>query len=211
MAESDETGPRILFADGHGLMLDALSHYLASVAGIATVTAADLETALARLRSEDGFDLVLLGLNMSGMHGLAGLRRAKALVGNGPVAILSGTMGQDFIDAAIEAGASGVILKTSGARTVANAIRFMIQGEIYLPRKPQPVLRVLPLEGGEVLSERERRVLALLSNGKANKEIGRDLGISESTVKVHVSSICRKLGAQNRAHAVLIARNHDLL
>lgn len=106
-------------------------------------------------------------------------------------------------------GAAGYFPKTLPARSVVNAIRFMAAGETYMPldmmRQPSAAESAEP-----GLTPREREVLALLCEGLANKEIARDLGLREPTIKLHVKTICRKLSARNRSHAAMLARERAL-
>ena len=125
-----------------------------------------------------------------------------------PVAIITSNPTPRMLQEIMGAGAAGVILKTTPARSLANAIQFINSGERYLPlelisaqSQPQPALR-----NGQ-LSDKEMEVLTYLAEGKANKEIANELDLAEPTVKMHVTAICRKLGAQNRTHAVVLARD----
>jgi two-component system nitrate/nitrite response regulator NarL len=199
----------ILIADDHELLRDVLRSYLEAEGGFVVETVADLHAALDRIASGAVFDLVLLDLAMPGMNGLAGLERAIAASGGRPVALMSGLAPQGVAERVLDCGGAGFLPKTLPAKSVVNAIRFMAAGERYVPlamaRPPQPG------SGNAVsLSPREREVLAGLCAGKANKEIARDLGLREPTIKLHVKLVCRKLEARNRTHAAMIARETGL-
>lgn len=205
----DPSSLRLLVADDHELVLDMLAHYLSSQAGMAVRTARSLDEADAVLREEGPFDLVLLDLNMPGMNGLAGLHRIIAANGGRPVAILTGNPVTRMVDDIFAAGASGVLLKTASARTLTNAIRFMHSGEQYLPRElMRHGARQAAARG---LTSKEIAVLDKLAAGQKNKEIAMGLTLTEPTVKMLVTAICRKLGARNRTQAVVIARDTGLL
>ena len=171
-------------------------------------TATDLDQADTLIVEQGPFDVVLLDLNMPGMNGVAGLRRAIRHNQGKPVAIITGNPTPRMQEEILQAGASGIVLKTTAARSLANAIRFMDAGEFYLPmelmRQTQSATR--DARHGK-LSEKEMSVLQYLAEGKQNKEIANELTLAEPTVKMHVTAICRKLGAQNRTQAVIIARD----
>lgn len=203
---------RVLLADDHRMLLDMFSAHLAQSAGITVQTAENLEEALLAMEQVGPFDVVLLDLHMPGMNGVAGLRRAARANQGRPVGIITGSPTPRMTRELISAGAAGIVLKTTPLRRLATAIRFMSTGEIYAPvelfkRLGEGAQRV----GEDRLSPKEAIVLEYLAQGMANKAIGLEMHAAEQTVKMHVSSICRKLGAQNRTHAVIIARDLGLI
>jgi DNA-binding NarL/FixJ family response regulator len=200
---------RILIADDHDLLRDVLRSYLEAEGGFEVATVADLPQALVAIEQGPPFDLVLLDYAMPGMNGFKGLELAIA-AGNGcPVAIMSGLAPPGVPEKALSIGAAGYLPKTLPARSVVNAIRFMVAGERYLPIElTQPASPSAQSDSG--LSPREHQVLQGLCAGKANKEIARDLNLREPTIKLHVKLLCRKLGARNRTHAAMIAREQAL-
>lgn len=202
---------RVLIADDHELLRDTLTMFLESQDGIEAFTVADLESACATIAAQPRFDLVLLDLNMPGMNGLEGLKRALALEGGQRVALLSGEATREIVEQALEAGAAGFVPKTLSAKSMVNAVKFMAMGEIYAPvdfMTAVEVVSVHPL--AQTLSPRELQMLEGLTEGKANKEIARDLDITEPTVKLHMKTLYRKLGAANRTQAAMIAREAGL-
>ncbi len=206
--KSPSNGLRVLIADDHEMILEMFEMYLSGAAGMDVTTATDLDQADTLIVEQGPFDVVLLDLNMPGMNGVAGLRRAIRHNQGKPVAIITGNPTPRMQEEILQAGASGIVLKTTAARSLANAIRFMDAGEFYLPmelmRQTQSATR--DARHGK-LSEKEMSVLQYLAEGKQNKEIANELTLAEPTVKMHVTAICRKLGAQNRTQAVIIARD----
>jgi two-component system nitrate/nitrite response regulator NarL len=200
---------RILIADDHELLRDVLRSYLEAGDGFTVTTAADLPEALAAIAEQTPFDLVLLDYAMPGMNGFGGLETAVAANGGKPVALMSGLAPGGVPEKVLACGGAGYLPKTLPARSVVNAIRFMAAGEIYVPlefsRPP-----AAPATSNGCLSPREREVLTGLCAGQANKEIARDLGLREPTIKLHVKLLCRKLGARNRTQAAMIARERSL-
>jgi len=202
---------KILLADDHELVRDTLAAFLEKADDIEVVTVADLDEACAALRDHDDFDLVLLDYAMPGMNGLNGLRRAIGLSRGKPVAVMSGTAPKSVAQEVLDVGAIGFLPKTMGAKTLVNAVRFMAAGEVFVPVKfmtDGPVDAVNPL--AKELSPRELDVLGGLCRGLANKEIARELGLQEVTIKLHVKTLTRKLNAKNRTHAAMIAKEIGL-
>lgn len=202
---------RVLIADDHDLLRDTLVLFLEAQGDIETRTAADLPGACKLIADEERFDLVLLDLNMPGMNGLEGLKHALALDGGQRVALLSGEATRDIAEQALEAGAAGFVPKTLPAKSMINAVKFMAMGEQYAPIDFMTAVDETPKHPlTEKLSPRELQVLKGLTEGKSNKEIARDLDITEPTVKLHMKTLYRKVGAANRTQAALIAREAGL-
>lgn len=200
---------RILIADDHDLLRDVLSSYLQSEGLFAVETVKDLPAALQQIDASGPWDLVLLDYSMPGMNGYAGLKAAVKANGGRPVALMSGAAPPDVAQAVIAAGASGFLPKTLTAKSLVNAIRFMVAGEIYLPVEVRQSEH-RPFVDDAGLSPREIKVLSCLCAGEANKEIAVRLNLGEPTVKLHVKVICRKLGAKNRTQAAMFARERKL-
>jgi len=201
----------VLIADDHGMILDILSLYLSAQTDISVKTASDVEAAADLLKTEGSFDVILLDYNMPGMHSLKGFDRILRSNASRPVAILTGNPTRRMMDEALEAGAAGILPKTMPAKSLANAIRFIHAGETYMPLSLMRDEMNSPSSNGGPLSSREMTVLAFLGEGKQNKEIANELALSEATIKMHVKSICKKLDANNRTHAVINARDMGLL
>ena len=203
---------RILIADDHDLLRETLSMFLASEGSIDTALASTLDAALDLIQSEEKFDLIMLDYNMPGMAGLNGLKRAMEASGGSPVALMSGIAARSVAEEALSFGAAGFVPKTLAAKTLVNAVRFMAMGEKYAPidfmTADDPTVAPNPL--AQKLSRRELQVLEGLSKGKSNKEIARDLDLQEPTIKLHVKTLYRKIGAANRTQAALIAKEEGL-
>lgn len=145
------------------------------------------------------------------MQGLDSLREAMALAGGQRVAIISGEASREFAERVLEAGAAGFVPKTLPAKSLVNAIKFMAMGEQYAP-----IAFMTAQEDGprnplaEKLTRRELQVLKGLTEGKSNKEIARDLDLTEPTVKLHMKTLYRKLDVSNRTQAAIVARDAGL-
>lgn len=204
---------RVLLADDHDLVRETLAAFLLAE-GFAEVRAVpDLKTALDHISGPTEFDVVLLDWNMPGMNGLEGLTLARAAASAAqrktPIAIISGTTQRDLAEAALAAGAAGFVPKTLASRAMVAAVQAMASGEVFAPisllMQEQPVAEALA-----GLTRREIDVLRGICEGKSNKEIARDLDLQEVTVKLHVKTLSRKLGAKNRTHAAMIARDSGM-
>lgn len=195
---------RILLADDHELVRDAIVALLEQETDFEVVAVDDLPAAMTHI--DDSFDVVLLDYGMPGMDGLAGFQKMHDAI-DAPVAILSGSANRDVAQDALDLGAAGFLPKTMGGRSLANAIRFMAAGEVFAPVKfmSEAPEDTLP-EIAKTLTEREMQVLDGLCRGLSNKEIAREVELQEVTVKLHVKTTCRKLGAKNRTQAAIAAK-----
>lgn len=199
---------KLLIADDHDLVRESIAAVLEQDENTTVSVAADLDSAMAAIKKNGGFDLVLLDYNMPGMHGLSGFETALAGADGGAVALMSGDVSKQIVEQALAAGAAGFVPKTLSASSLINAVKFMVAGEIFAPvdfmtapdERPENPLATL-------LSEREQQVLHGLCDGKSNKEIARDYDLQEVTIKLHVRTLCRKIDARNRTHAAMIARD----
>jgi DNA-binding NarL/FixJ family response regulator len=208
LALKDVCMARILLADDHDLVRETLAAYLEAEGMGEVRVSSDVPEAMALIAATGAFDLVLVDYNMPGMEGLKGLSRILAANGGQRVALISGAMSVELAEQALEAGAAGFVPKTLGSRPLVAAVRLMMGGEIFAPLSLIP--RPATAEEG-LLSPRELDVLRGIGAGKSNKEIARDHDLQEVTVKLHVKTMSRKLGAKNRTHAAMIARDRKLI
>jgi DNA-binding NarL/FixJ family response regulator len=201
------TRKRLLLADDHDLVRETTASYLRQQGEFDVDVAATLDESLDVWRKQGPFDLVLLDYAMPGMNSLGGLARMKAQA-DCPVAIISGTAPPDVARLVLRSGAAGFLPKTLDPKSLITAVRHMLIGETYMPLE---FLTDRALnEPRVVLTPREQDVLRGVAEGKSNKEIARDLGIQEVTVKLHVKTLSRKLGARNRTHAAMLGRDMGL-
>ena len=153
-------------------------------------------------------DVVLLDLRLPGMDGLQIIKLLRQENPDARIVILSSYGGGDDITSAIQSGASGYVLKSMPLEQMLQAVRVVHAGGQYFPREISD--RVNQRIQSDI-SPREIEVLRLIAQGKANKEIGAKLGISEGTVKNHLTHIFTKLGAADRAQALTIAVKRQLV
>lgn len=206
---------KILLVDDHPLFLDGLALWFGQEFPQAEVLQAhSLAAALNTLQAEPGVSWVLLDLGLPDSDGMLALQRLREACPEATCVVMSADERPATILAAIDLGAAGFVPKTTRQGELLRALRLMMNGGVYLPAS---VLATQP--GGPAphaagqagdasalgLSPRQGDVLRLLIEGKPNKLICRDLGLSESTVKTHLSAIFRKLGASSRTQAVVAA------
>ena len=208
---------RIVIADDHPLFRDGLRTMLADHPALEHVgEAATGDEVLAHVRDTRP-DVVLMDLQMPGLDGIEATRRVVAATPHTAVLVLTMFEDEHSVDAALRAGARGYVLKGATQDELVRAIEAVASGQAVLGR---PIAdRVLgrltrPLQQPEVLPEltiREREVLRLVGSGMPNGRIGRQLGISEKTVRNHLSNILTKLQVADRTQAALRAREAGLI
>lgn len=197
----------VLVADDHAMVLEMIELFLSSIPELKVHTAQSLDESLEAIEREGSFDIILLDFHMPGMNGVEGLSRAIKANKGKPVAILTGSPTPRNVDDILKAGASGIVLKTTHMRTLANAIRFMAAGERYVPHELTVDRSQAHLNTETPLSEKESLVLSYLIEGLPNRDIAEALSLAEPTIKMHVRSICGKLGVKNRTQAVIKAKD----
>jgi DNA-binding NarL/FixJ family response regulator len=214
---------RLLLADDHNLVRDALKNYIERLEPDAAVlTAADFTEVMDIIATDERLDLVILDLKMPGMRGCASIEDVHAVRPKLPVAIMSGSAQPQDVTGALAHGGRGFIPKTLAGAALVSAIRLIIAGEVFVPPSmfgygsasaaaSNDHGVALPASEAPALTQREREVLGHLSRGYANKEIARFLDLQEVTIKLHVRGICRKLGAKNRTQAVTRAMDVGLV
>lgn len=210
-----DTDLKILIVDDHPLVRDAMAHLVDQLGReVAVLEAADCAAALRTAALHPDLDLVLLDLNLPGMSGMPALERFRSSHPAVPVVIVSMFRDRDTVMEAIRRGAMGFIPKSSSRENILSALLSVLAGSIYLPpdmHDSQPEAATSSFLGpaksaAELgLTMRQGQVLALVMKGRANKEICRDLGLAERTVKAHVTAVLNALKVTSRTQAVIAA------
>jgi len=209
---------RILIVDDHALFRQGLRFLLRDLDGALEIAEAG-DCAQAVALAAQPFDVVLLDLHMPGVAGLAALETVRQAFEASRIVVLSGEEDPRQIRRAIDAGAVGFIPKSATPEVLLSALRLVLADGIYLPTvalrgvdEPEPVEARAMTDDRlrETLSDRQVDVLQKAVQGKANKVIARELGISEGTVKAHLSAAFRALGVHNRTEAVYAAARSGL-
>lgn len=200
---------RALVADDHELFRSGLKQLLVDVLGAEDVREAEtLDQAIDILTNEGAGDLVLVDLRMPGMSGAEALAALRDGFPDAKIAVVSAWEERAEILAALGAGVHGYIPKSLPSTEIAEALRTILDGRIYVPsaigkREPgAPVATAASQDGQDKLTGRQKEVLNELLKGQASKEIARTLDIAEGTVKIHLAAIYRALGVRTRAEAI---------
>jgi DNA-binding NarL/FixJ family response regulator len=200
---------RLVIADDHPLFRGAMREAISGLLEKVDITEAGTFDDVVELLSGD-VDLVLLDLAMPGVRGFSGLMYMRAQYPSVPVIVVSANDDPAAIRRCMEFGASGFIPKTLGVDTMRAAISRVLSGGVWTP--PDVDLSAgADSEAAELmgrmatLTPQQVRVLMMLSEGLLNKQIAYQLGVSEATVKAHVSAILQKLGVESRTQAVIAA------
>ncbi|GAA0673568.1 response regulator transcription factor [Streptomyces samsunensis] len=204
---------RVLLVDDHQVVRRGLRTFLQVQDDIEVVgEAADGEEGVARAE-ELRPDVVLMDVKMPGLDGIEALRTLRDLDNPARVLVVTSFTEKRTVVPALRAGAAGYVYKDVDPEALARAIRSVHSGHVLL--QPEVALALLSQEegGGQgrgSLTEREREVLALIADGRSNREIARALVLSEKTVKTHVSNILMKLDLSDRTQAALWAVRHGI-
>jgi DNA-binding NarL/FixJ family response regulator len=208
-------GPCLIVADDHPLFREALKQTLVgAVAEVEIAEAGSFDQVVRLLEARDDIDLVLFDLKMPGVQGLSGLLYMRAQHPGVPVVVVSATDEPAMIRRSLDLGASGFIPKSSTVEEMQLAVKTVLGGDIWWPpgldrdapgdRETADLARRLT-----ALTPQQVRVLMMLREGLLNKQIAHQLGVSEATVKAHVSAILQKLNVESRTQAVILASRID--
>jgi len=209
---SEAPSHHLLIADDHPLFRGALREAVIGLFDCAEVAEAGTFEEVTELLERGGgdIDLILLDLRMPGARGFSGLMYLRAQYPSLPIVVVSATDDPAVIRRCIDFGAAGFIPKTLGIEAMRQAIARVLEGEVWTP----PDVDLTRQSDSETsamiarlstLTPQQVRVLMMLSGGLLNKQIAYELGVSEATVKAHVSAILQKLGVESRTQAVIAA------
>jgi DNA-binding NarL/FixJ family response regulator len=200
---------RVMVCEDHQIVREGLVALLESHDDFQVVgEAGDGAAAIALFRRQPP-DVTLIDLRMPRVDGVEVIRTLRREHPDSRFLVLTTYDSEDDISRALQAGASGYLLKGTNRSTLRDAIRLVHAGRRYIP--PEIAERVLPGPAAEELTEREVEVLRRIAEGMSNREIGTQLGISESTVKTHVNRLLGKLGVTDRTKALVLAVKRGLV
>jgi DNA-binding NarL/FixJ family response regulator len=217
---------KVLVIDDHPLVQEGVSAALESLADEVTVMAArDAEQGLGLAAENPDLDLVLLDLALPGMSGFNLIGKLHERLPSLPVVVLSALEEPENVRHAINAGAMGFVPKSAATRVLIEVLQQVLEGNVTVPLALQssgpPVSHARPGAAGDatsaaepdvaLLTLRQLEVLSRVCQGKTNKQIATELGLSEKTVKAHVTAIFKVLGVVNRTQAVLVARRVGMI
>ncbi len=209
---TDAQTHHLLIADDHPLFRGALREAVNGVFADAEIAEAGTFEEVSEYleRTSGDVDLILLDLSMPGARGFSGLMYLRAQYPGLPIVVVSANDDPAVIRRCMEFGASGFIPKTLGIEALRAAIARVLQGEVWTPpdidlTRPADAETAATIARLATLTPQQVRVLMMLSGGLLNKQIAYELGVSEATVKAHVSAILQKLGVESRTQAVIAA------
>ena len=207
---------KILIGDHHQLFRAGLRLLLEPLKdGVAFGEVGTFDELVDQCRGGGHYDLILMDLGLPGWPGFEGLRAVRALQPDTPLVVVSASEAVGDVHQVLEQGARGFIPKSSSSAVLRSALDLIFSGGVYVPpmalhasaepperhRKPEDKHR-----GSCGLSPRQHDVLTALCTGKSNKQIAYELGLSESTVKIHMKAVFKSFGVTNRTQAVIVAQ-----
>jgi len=203
-------GYKFVIADDHPLFRGALKQALSGLDNVATILeAGDFEAAKALVKDHEDLDLVLLDLSMPGVSGLSGLISLRGIHPSAPMVVVSAHDDPQTIRRSLDLGASGFISKSASMDDIRAAISAVLAGDVAVPAgvdlgvehdaEISAIIRRM-----QSLTPQQTRVLSMLAEGLLNKQIAYELGVSEATIKAHVSAILQKLDVDSRTQAVIM-------
>jgi DNA-binding NarL/FixJ family response regulator len=203
------SGLTFVIADDHPLFRGALKQALASMDGASTILEAGTFAQTKDIVASDGdIDLVLLDLTMPGASGLSGLVAIRAINVGVPVVVVSANDEVETVRRALDLGASGFISKSASMDEIREAVTTVLAGGVYTPlgddlgTETDPAIADL-IQRLQSLTPQQARVLSMIAEGLLNKQIAYELGVSEATIKAHVSAVLQKLDVDSRTQAVI--------
>ncbi|MDO8608011.1 MAG: response regulator transcription factor [Phaeospirillum sp.] len=205
---------RVLLADDHALFREGVRMVLESLAEepVEAFEASDFTQALAHIRTNPGIDIALIDLSMPGMDGFSAIDAIRRTAPDIYLVVVSASEDPQAVRRALDCGAHGYICKSAGSASMMKGIRSVLEGDTFVsPNIVVPETRTQTQcefdaeRLRKLLTPRQRDVLAMLRQGKSNKEIARDLSLAEITVKLHVTAILRSLACENRTQAAILA------
>jgi DNA-binding NarL/FixJ family response regulator len=203
---------RVILADDHPVVRDGLKGMIASQDDLSVVGEASNGEELVRLADEVAAEVALVDLRMPVLAGVSAISRLRESCPTLRILVLTTYDSDADIRRALEAGATGYLLKDAPRDELFRAIRQTARGDSYLsPTVASRLIEKVRSPDRDELSPREAEVLTLVAQGKANKEIAHALRLSEATVKSHLLHIFEKLGAADRTHAVTIAVRRGII
>ncbi len=212
VTERGAVSREVLIADDHPLYRDALTRaVLGALPGAMVRGAASVPTLLALIEAHPQADLLLMDLHMPGARGFSALAHIRGQHPGLPIVVVSAHEEASVVRRALAHGALGYLAKSAAGEDIGAAVRAVLEGEVWVPAGVVGARVELKPDEAAVaariaeLTPQQFRVLGMLAEGLLNKQIAYELGVSEATVKAHMTAIMRKLGVSNRTQVALAA------
>ena len=207
---------KILIGDDHVLFREGLRRLLEQIKdGAEFAEASNFDELLAMAGAGEAYDLVLTDLRMPGWPGFSGIGALRGKQPGAKVVVVSASEAHNDVRDALENGAAGYIPKSSSVKIMLSALDLIFSGGVYVPatvlregnepdqRGGSSIIPPTDPQLEQLLTQRQREVLDRLREGKSNKQIAHELGLSEGTVKIHMTAIFKSLGVRNRTQAAM--------
>ena len=207
---------KILIADDHALFRDGLALRLEQIAPEAAISQASGYSQIFKIiKSGNNFDILVLDVEMQDMPWLESLKQIRETAPQTKIIVVSASEDPRTIRTILSTGVKGYIPKRSDIKVFNNAFKLISDGGIYVPPNLIDNNNTNNISGKntgiKVLTARQSQVLDLIAQGKSNKQIAYDMGVSESTVKLHINALLRSLHVSNRTQAVVTAQKIGLI
>ena len=192
---------KLLLADDHGLFRDSMAVWLKQLDDHVDIIFASSYDSVCDALDKHAFDLLMLDLGMPGMQGALSIRRLHAMTEDTPLIVVSADENPLTIQSCVDAGAAGYVPKSSEGETILHAARTVLEGGDYIPPSLHSQLSEQP-----GFTDKQMQLLALLAEGRSNRDIADAMHLAEGTVKQYVTRMLRQLDVDNRMQAGLKAR-----
>lgn len=206
---------KILIADDHALFRDGLAMRLEEIdPDVILLQAATFSQALKILDQENDVDMIIVDLDMPDMKWEEGIEQLRQKSNEINMVVISASEDVRSIRKVLASGIKGYIPKRSEPKIMHNALKLILEGGTYIPPALIENNAEIPLNGnhrGKTLTNRQSQVLDLIAQGKSNKQIAYEMGVSEATVKLHINALLRSLKVNNRTQAVITAQKMGLI
>ncbi len=206
---------KILIADDHALFRDELASRLEKLnSDVVLMQASSFSQALKILEKETDLDMIIVDLDMPDMQWEEGINQLKQKSDNASVVIISASEDMRNIRKILATGIKGYIPKRLEPQIMHNALKTIMEGGIYIPQalvENNSETTSNSNRRGKTLTNRQSQVLDLIAEGKSNKQIAYEMGVSEATVKLHINALLRSLKVNNRTQAVITAQKMGLI
>lgn len=207
---------KILIADDHALFRDGLALRLEEIAPDAVIAQASSYAQVFKiLKTEPDTDVLILDIEMPDLPWLESLRQIRQAAPKTKIIVISASEDSRTVRTVLATGVKGYIPKRSEIKVINNALKLIIEGGSYVPPNLLENASQNTISGRNIgiktLTNRQSQVLDLIAQGKSNKQIAYDMGVSESTVKLHINALLRSLHVSNRTQAVVTAQKIGLI
>lgn len=207
---------KILIADDHAMFRDGLALHLEKIVPDAAILQASSYSQMLKiLKSETDISFIIADVEMQDMPWQEALTQIKALLPKAAIVIICASDDSRLIKSVLAKGVKGYISKRADAKVLNNALRLIMDGGTYIP--PNLIENITSESADKknantkTLTYRQSQVLDLIAQGKSNKQIAFDMGVSESTVKLHINALLRSLHVNNRTQAVITAQKMGII